>query len=63
MSDFNPTAYKNDFTKQKYDRVSVVLPKGDKERIKAHADRFDGGSINALIKRAIDMVIESDLTE
>ena len=63
MSEFNPTTYKNDFAKQKYDRISVVLPKGDKERIKAHADKYDGGSVNSLIKRAIEMVMQADLTE
>lgn len=63
MSKFNPTAYKNDFAKAKYDRISLVLPKGDKERLKAHADQFDGGSLNAFLKRAIEMTIESDLNK
>lgn len=63
MSKFNPTNYKNEFTKEKYDRVSLVLPKGEKERLKAHADKYDGGSLNAFLKRAIELTIKSDIND
>ena len=41
------------------DRVSIALPKGKKEEIKAHADRH-GESMNSFISRAIDKEIASD---
>ena len=34
--------------KERYDRVQLVLPKGDKERIREYADR-NGDSLNAYI--------------
>lgn len=41
------------------DRLSIALPKGQKELIKAHAaDR--GESVNAFIGRAIDETIKRD---
>lgn len=41
------------------DRISVALPKGSKEALKAHAER-SGESVNAFIKRAIEEVTEMD---
>lgn len=31
---FDPVKYKNDFTKQKYDCISIVVPKGRREDIR-----------------------------
>lgn len=42
------------------DRVSLALPKGKKEEIKAHAELFDGGSVNRFITRAIAETMERD---
>ena len=42
--------YKNDYQKQNYDRVSVLLPKGMKEQINA---RSGGESLNGLINRLL----------
>jgi uncharacterized protein (DUF1778 family) len=53
MSTFNPTAYKNEFRGQKYDRMELALPKGKKDVIKAAATAR-GESITAFINRAID---------
>lgn len=50
---FNRIAYNNQFIAEKYDRVNLTVPKGDKEVIKAHADKYDGGSVNGFINRAI----------
>lgn len=47
------------FEKQKYDKVLIRLEKGDKDRIKAHADSRDE-SLNGFIKRAIDETLERD---
>lgn len=40
------------------DRISVALPKGSKDKIKAHADST-GESVNAFIGRAISAAIHS----
>lgn len=42
-----------------YDRVSVLVPKGNKDRIKAHAAQ-NGESVNGFINRAIDETMERD---
>ena len=41
------------------DRLSIALPKGSKDALKAHAES-QGESINAFIKRAIMEVTEMD---
>ena len=41
------------------DRVSVAMPKGKKDIIKAHAEARSE-SVNGFINRAIDEAIESD---
>lgn len=52
----------NRYMKAKYDRINLTVPKGDKETIKAHADKFDGGSVNGFIQRAIKETMERDMT-
>jgi hypothetical protein len=54
------TAYKNQFIAANYDRINLTVPKGDKETIKAHADEFDGGSVNGFINRAIKEAMHRD---
>lgn len=41
------------------DRISIALPKGSKDALKAHAESH-GESVNAFIKRAIMEVTEMD---
>ena len=53
------TGYKNQWQKENMDRINLALPKGDKERIKAHASA-QGESVNGFIKRAIDETMERD---
>ena len=36
------------------------MAKGRKELIQAHADKLDGGSLNAFINRAINETMERD---
>lgn len=45
--------------KNNYDELKVRVPKGDKDKIKSHADS-KGESLNGFIKRAIDETIERD---
>jgi hypothetical protein len=46
------TAYKNQFIAEKYDRINLTVPKGDKERIHAYAASM-GKSVNAYINDLI----------
>lgn len=57
---FNKVEYNNQFIASAYDRINLTVPKGDKEKIKAHADKFDNGSVNGFIQRAIREAIERD---
>lgn len=53
------TEYKNKWQSENCERISLVVPKGQKEIIKSHADS-KGESLNGFIKRAIDETIERD---
>ncbi len=53
------TDYKNKWQAEKCDRISLVVPKGKKEKIKAHAEQ-QGESLNGFINRAIDETIERE---
>ena len=47
------------YEKHNYDKVLLRLDKGDKDRIKAHADSRNE-SVNGFIKRDIDETMERD---
>lgn len=51
--------YNNDYNKNNYDRISLMVKKGDKDKIKRHAEAR-GESVNAFINRAIDMLLEKE---
>lgn len=42
-----------------YDQIKVLVKKGQRDVIKAHADK-QGESLNGFIKRAIDEAMERD---
>ena len=42
------------------DEIKLRVPKGEKEKIKTHAEKHDGGSVNAFIQRAISETMERD---
>jgi len=44
------------------DRISIAVPKGNREKIKAHA-AAQGETVNGFIKRAIDEAMERDRRE
>jgi predicted HicB family RNase H-like nuclease len=50
---------KNRYNEKAYDRISLVVPKGQKEVIKAHAEAH-GESLNRFIQRAIDETIKKE---
>lgn len=51
--------YNNEFNKNAYDRINLAVPKGEKDKIKSHAESR-GESVNGFIKRAIDETMERD---
>ncbi len=53
------TDYKNTWNKENLDRVSLYVPKGKKELIKAHA-AARGESLNGFITRSIDETMQRD---
>lgn len=52
---FNATKYKNDFQKEKYDRIIVNVPKGQKQIINAEIKKLGYKSLNGFI---IDLINE-----
>lgn len=52
--------WQNDYIAKTYDRINLTVPKGEKDKIKAHAEKMDGGSVNAFINRAIEEQIRRD---
>ncbi|MDD6490274.1 MAG: hypothetical protein PUG48_10800 [Clostridia bacterium] len=52
----------NRYNAKAYDRINIAVPKGDKDRIKFHADS-KGESLNGFIKRAIDETMERDSSD
>lgn len=55
----NRTAYKNQYTKEHYDRINLVIPKGQKERIK-HACYCNGVSVNDYLFRLISVDLSGE---
>lgn len=53
------TKAKNKYNAANYERIALVVPKGKKETIKAHAEK-NGESLNGFINRAIDETIEAE---
>ena len=53
------TRAKNKYNAKTYDRITLQVKKGEKDKIKAHADS-QGESLNGFINRAIDETIKRD---
>lgn len=51
----------NRYIDKAYDRINLTVPKGDRERIKAHAESR-GETVNGFIKRAISETIQRETT-
>lgn len=47
------------YMKNNYDEIKIRVPKGKKDKIKAHATER-GESLNGFVNRAIDETIERD---
>lgn len=50
--------YNNNYNKEHYQRVSLMLPNGKKEIIQERA-KANGESVNAFINRAIDELLKN----
>ena len=53
MSEFNSTKYKNDFAKEKYDRLNIQVKKGMKAEIEVHRKMKGFKSLNDYINELI----------
>ena len=51
---FDATQYKNQFQKEKYDRIIVNVPKGQKEIINSYAKEHNYTSLNSFVVDAIN---------
>ena len=49
--------YNNNFNKENYDRISLMVAKGKKEVIQQKA-KENGESVNAFINKAIDLLLD-----
>lgn len=47
------------YVKANYDRMEITVPKGEKQRIKEHAEKH-GESLNGFVCRAISEAMERD---
>lgn len=52
-------AHVNKYINKAYDRINLVVPKGHKELIKAHAEA-QGESVNGFIQRAIQTTMDNE---
>lgn len=53
------TKAQNKYINKKYDRINLVVPKGNKDIIKEHASTKNE-SINSFINRAINVTMKHD---
>lgn len=53
------TKAQNKYITKKYDRINLVVDKGKKEIVKAHAEKH-GESLNRFINRAITETMQKD---
>lgn len=56
------TRAQNKYIAKAYDRINLVVPKGNKDQLKAHAEKM-GESVNGFIQRAILETMARDNAE
>lgn len=56
---FDPIKYANEYNKENYDKVTIMIPKGEKEMWKAFA-KAQGISMSEMVRRAVDMYSEKN---
>lgn len=55
--------YRNAWIAENYDRINLTVPKGKKEEISEHAEKYGDNSVNAFINRAISETMKRDKEE
>lgn len=63
MATKNRTDYKTDFARNNYDRISLQIPKGYKEKLQFEATLKGFKSLNAFIVDAIEKQCNLDLSK
>lgn len=53
----------NRYIAKAYDRINLTVPKGRKGEIKAHATKYDSGSVNGFINRALTSQMQRDILQ
>lgn len=53
------TASKNKYNAKAYDRINLIVKKGERDELKIHAEN-QGESLNGFINRAIREAVERD---
>lgn len=61
--DARTSEYKNDYIKQNYDRINLILPKGTKEHVSAYCKEHGFRSVNDFIGEAIQTAISLQLAK
>ena len=56
------TRAQNKYINKVYDRINLVVDKGNKDKIKAHAEK-QNESLNGFVNRAISETMERDNTK
>ncbi|KIR02527.1 hypothetical protein P261_01342 [Lachnospiraceae bacterium TWA4] len=56
---YDKVKYNRTYNKNNYDRIQIVVPKGQREIIRSHATN-NNESLNAFIIRAINQLIDSE---
>lgn len=51
---FDKVKYDNEYIKANYDRISLLTPKGSREKLKAEAKKHGLDSVSALVIRALE---------
>ena len=58
----NETTYRNEYNRQKYDRIGLMIPKGQGDVWKAEAKQR-GMSLNAFVMQAVTEYMEKNTTD
>lgn len=57
MSDFDQVKYQNEYNRQKYDRITIMVPKGKKDEI-TQAAKARGLSRNEFLVRIVEEALQ-----
>ena len=53
MNNFNQFEYQNQYNKEKYDRITIMVPKGNKDVLQTYAKKMNL-SLNAYINKLLE---------